>query len=204
MAYEYTDPLINGLRTMARVDLVSALVPFFGASAEYPATRSTLGYPITLDDLEALQLPSMAIFIEREDGAPIGRHPDERLTIVFDYFMAPTPTIKLDARYGALHLVWRKLVACVRAGVITSTPTPTTLHALGVQWVFPEHSVTFDHATDGERAFPHFTGRIPFRYRAPDETVEYADLVELLADLNRVDGNPAIQPQVQVLASLEE
>ena len=135
-------------------------------------------------------------FVEREIGAPMTmRTKEQRLTYVFDYLMPQTPIAKLELRWPALRKVWVQLLKSIREGAAGGVPN--ALNLAGAQRILEETAtVVYDHATSGEHAYPHFTGRIDFIWREPTTQV-LDDLVGLFADINRVDGNPAIQPQVQ-------
>ena len=191
-----TDALQDALAVMCVTEVTNALGPIFGSTTDYPAVRETRRYPVPIEMIEALRLPLMAVFVEREIGAPMTmRTKEQRLTYVFDYLMPQTPIAKLELRWPALRKVWVQLLKSIREGAAGGVPN--ALNLAGAQRILEETAtVVYDHATSGEHAYPHFTGRIDFIWREPTTQV-LDDLVGLFADINRVDGNPAIQPQVQ-------
>lgn len=193
----HRDVLLDALGALCLVELNGACEGAFGPAPPWQAVREVRKYPVPLDLTASLHLPTMAIFIERDLGTPTGRHFDSRLTVAFQYIAAATTLAKLGSRWPALRKVWSELVKAVRAGAAGGFSDG--LARAGVMFSYEQVAdVRFDHATDGERTFPQFIGRIDFLWRDPTPGPELTDLVELLADINRVDGNVAIQPQVQV------
>ncbi len=200
MSYESaSDALVDALRAIARLEVTAALVAALGA--EHPAVRETRPFPFALELIEATALPAMFVARERAVARPVSRTylDDEIVTVTFEYIAPPTPLAKLDQRWALLHAVWAELKRAVRVGEVDGADI---LGAAGV--VRHDHdspTVTYDFASDGSRAYPYFQGRISFEWRQPAETPEFADFVALLADINRIDGDPDLQPQVQVWAS---
>lgn len=202
MTYEAaSDVLIDALRAIALQEVTAALAATLGA--DHPAVRETRGFPFSLDLIERTALPAMFISAERVAAQPIGKHlGDELVTIAFEYVAPATPLQKLDTRWPLLRAVWGKLRAAVRAGEVAGDPV---LETAGVQrFELDSPTADFSFASDGSNAYPYFIGRMQFHWREPAESAEYADLLELLADINRVDtsASAALQPQVQLEAAV--
>lgn len=200
MTYEAAqDPLVDALRAIAQVEVTSALAATLGAS--FPAVRETRGHPFSLDLIERPALPAMFISAERAEASPAGRIgiEDEVVVVTFEYVMPATPLAKLDLRWPLLRAVWRELRKAIRAGTLSGTPV---LEPAGVMRLEPASpAVAYDFAGDGSNAYPFFAGRMTFQWRPPAASEHLADLVALFANVNRVDGEPDLQPQVQAIAS---
>ncbi len=201
MGYEaLSDPLVDALRAIAKQEVTAALDTEVGEGS--PAVRETRGFPFSLDLIERAGLPAMFVHRERAAAQPTGRHGDDELvTVAFEYVGQPTPMAKLDARWPLLHRVWSELKRAVQDGLVDDVPV---LCPAGVQRLEPKSpTVEYAFASDGSNAYPFFVGRMQFLWRPPTATPEYAELLELVADINRVDGDPDLQPEVQVRSVVE-
>lgn len=194
-----TDDLVDGLRAIARTEVTAALASLTG---DVPAIRETRGLPIPLEMLETAALPVLGVFVEREASvATTSRHVDRLLTVGFEFFAPATPLAKLDLRWPILRKVWDALLETIGDGLLAGQ---AVLEGIGVLNVDVETAtVDYDFATDGASAYPHFLGRISIRQRPLRVSAELMDLRELFARFNRVDGEPVLQPQVEVIARTE-
>lgn len=199
MSYDSaTDPLVEALRAIARVEVTAGLEPTLGA--EFPAVRETRGHPLAMDLIERSALPAMFIAAERAQGQPSGKFQDDEIvTVSFEYVAPATPIAKIDSRWPLLRAVWAELRKAVRAGTVGDVDVLAAAGALTVQE--GSSTVEFSFGQEASNAYPYFLGRIQLRWRPPSAST-YEPLVELLADINRVDGDPDLQPQVQVVSTV--
>lgn len=202
MTYEAaSDVLVDALRAIALQEVTAALAATLGA--DHPAVRETRGFPFSLDLIERTALPAMFISAERVLARPTGKHlADELVTIAFEYVAPATPLQKLDTRWPLLRAVWGKLRTAVRVGEVAGAPV---LEMAGVQrFELDSPTADFSFASDGSNAYPYAIGRMQFHWREPTASTAYTDLVDMLANINRVDASAsaALQPQVQVKAAV--
>lgn len=199
MSYDAAkDTLVEALRAIVKREVTRELEPVTGETA---AVLDTRGFPAPLDLLEQMRLPCMCVYVTGEAATRTTvRKLDSRCDVTFEYILPATPLGKLDARWPLLRAVWAATLKVVTLGVLSGNQV---LEGVGVIRVDDEHaSARYSFASEGENAYPVFVGTIPITVR-PSEALPTQDLLELVADINRVedDANPAIQPQVQVIAT---
>ena len=182
MSYDSTtDPVVAALRAIALAEVVPALAPTLGST--FPAISQTFGFPIALAMLPTLQLPALAIYVERETAFRTGRHNDRKLSVVFEYVGPITPLAKLDTTWPLLRAVWNQVLLKMEQGTVSGVDV---LRLLGVTWVADENAdVQYDHAPNGDQTFPHFMGRIAINYRPAEfDPSTLATLTKLFASVD--------------------
>lgn len=190
------DPLIDAVRAIAK-SVVNASLQTSLEGAE--AIVSTMGFPAPLETIEQVRLPVLCVYVASEAARrSSARHLDSRCEVTFEYILPATALHKLDLRWPLLRGVWAALVPAVAAGMLEGVPA---LSVAGVVSVDEDAAaVRYSFATDGEQAYPVFTGTIPLTARRSGVAITQ-ELVEMVARINRVepDANPDIQPQVELL-----
>jgi hypothetical protein len=198
------DVVVDAFCALARSEVTRLLADLTNVGDEpVEAVLETRAFPAPLDLVEATALPAMTIYRSREvEIQKTMRHRDSRTTLVFVYTAPETALDKLGPRWPILRTVWRALLEAISVGEVGEVGgRVNVLAGVGVTAIDIETaSVVYDASVTPEGlAFPQFRGEITIEER-PVVVSELVDLRELFARINRPDGNPAIQPQVEVLA----
>lgn len=181
-SYDITrDTLLDAIRTLVK-DGVNAA---FASVLDEPAVDSTYGFPFDLGLLSQTRTPAFFITRDKEQllehGLFRGPYADKRVDFKFVYVAPETPLGKLDVRWPLLKNVWASTVETVLCGDLENV----------IDWDserMPDVSYTF--ATNGEFAFPIFTGFIRLFERPFDaDTSGLPDANDLLVK-QRLDGLP--------------
>lgn len=179
-----TDLLIDALRSVIQTNVNAELQSTYSGDV----IVTTAGYPVPLELLPKLKLPTLAIYRISETLTGGGRRRDDDLSqIAFDYFGPPTPISRLDATWPLLRSVWSELVDAVCAGTLpTSTHINTLQNAGLIEAIEDSFAVTYNFATGGNYNYPFFAGRAQIQSRE----VPVSDAVpftRLYVALNLVD-----------------
>lgn len=193
-----TDEVIEYLRTVLGSAPNLALASTLGH--DFPAVRVAKGYPLSLGSLQTSELPALHVYVESQRSVARGRgtREDEALTVVIEYMGPQTALAKLGTRWPLLRAVWRAIATALRTGEVDGADWASPI---GLNWHTPgDDVVTFDHATDGELAYPHFIARTQIEVRIPDDGFDALEAFSVLGvDINLVP-TAGIEPIVEVEA----
>lgn len=158
-----TDPLVEALLSVAQLNVNAELQGTLGGNA----IVTTAEFPVPLELLPKMKLPTLAVYRLRETFTGGGRRRDDDLTqMAFDYFGPPTPRDRLPAVWPLLRLVWRKTFASICAGTLPGDPITNVLQGAGLVDVEEDSfEVTYSFAEGGGRSYPFFAGRAQIQSR---------------------------------------
>lgn len=190
----YVDNVVSALRIIGRQGTNALLGE--------EVVRATYGFPIALEQIPQVQLPSLSI--ARRSSRLVPRGPggyDMRWRFELVYIATATPYLKLDPRWPLLKQVHDALLIGCRSGRFQER---VLLEEAGIVHVFDETwTSTLNFATDGSLAYPALTISFEMLERKVD-TTEYAEARELFLRQLNPDMDIADQPQLESLHRNEE
>lgn len=184
------DALVDALRLLVQTSVNDALCARYEANP----IASTYGYPITLESLDAVRLPALAVYRVSDGLTNIGRRNNAgRTQMALDYFGPTTPLHQLGERWPLLHEVWAQILAAVCSDSVTINGTALTpLTTAGVVDLIEGSAATaYSFAVGGSGAIPFAAGRLTFDVIEATESTA-VPFRELLTTIDLYDDDGAL------------